>query len=55
MQPLSNTPNIQVREAEAYGTEVLGRASGRSADYGRRLRDELLRDDPPYGTEAEAL
>ena len=49
-------------EAEAYGTEALGRASlwaggggaygtslltGRSADYGKRLRDELLRDDVP--------
>ena len=35
----------------AYGMSL----TGRSADYGRRLRDELLRDDPAYGTEAEAL
>ena len=67
--PETLTGQASLREAEAYGTEALGRASlraggggaygtsptGRSADYGRRLRDELLRDDPPYGTEAGAL
>ena len=50
-EALAGRASLRAGGGGAYGTSP----TGRSADYGRRLRDELLRDDPPCGAEAGAL